>query len=450
MSSAVHRTSSLKVRIALALALVATLVGALAAGGSYLTTARQVDRNVDELLLARAKAALVRSGRQRGGDERCPIQAQLQPAAAVQIVTSDGTVVSCLEGGITLPLGEAEEQLFTLENASVLRTIRIDGDRYRMLSLSVRDGTIVQVARDLDEAEGVLDGLRARLAVVTLAGVALAAIAGWLIARRIVRPVTELRDAAENIAVTQDLTTPLPRSGDGEVGSLATSFSTMMAALAASRAQQQRLIADASHEMRTPLTSLRTNIELLEHFERLDARDRTETLAAVQVDVGELTNLLTELVELATDRAGTDEPAEPLELQPLVEELTDRAERRSGRVIDVVVEAPPAPMSARPRMIERAISNLVDNALKYAPDGPIEVALRASGVEVRDRGPGIPDADLPHVFERFYRATAARSAPGSGLGLAIVEQIVRRHGGTCWARNRPGGGACIGFDLPVS
>jgi two-component system sensor histidine kinase MprB len=202
--------------------------------------------------------------------------------------------------------------------------------------------------------------------------------------------------------------------------------------------------------MRTPLTSLRTNLELLEHLEQLPASERAELLEAVQVDVGELTHLLTELVELATD-VSDDEVPEALDLAELARQVVQRASRRSSRDITVVETGAEVLVSGRPLMLERAISNLVDNAVKYSPAGtPIEVTVGPGRVEVRDHGPGIAPEDQPYVFERFYRSTAARTEPGSGLGLAIVEQIVARHGGRAWASSSPEGGAVVGFQLPVT
>ena len=283
------------------------------------------------------------------------------------------------------------------------------------------------------------------------AGIALASVLGWLVARRIVRPVVHLRDTAESIATTQDLTTPIRADGPGEVGSLARSFTTMVGALATSREQQQRLVTDASHEMRTPLTSLRTNLELLEQLDRLPAAERAEVLEAVQVDVGELTHLLTELVELATD-GSNDEAPEALRSRragavrgPSGRCAARAATSRSSRRRPTCRRSPAGPL-----MLERAVSNLVDNAVKYSPsDGPIEVTVGPGRVEVRDHGPGIAPEDQQLVFERFYRSTSARTEPGSGLGLAIVEQIVRRHGGQAWATNHPDGGAVVGFQLAV-
>jgi two-component system sensor histidine kinase MprB len=236
----------------------------------------------------------------------------------------------------------------------------------------------------------------------------------------------------------------------------------MVESLAESQDQQQRLISDASHEMRTPLTSLRTNLELLARAElaapgSLSAEDRRAVIDDLQFETGELTALLTELVELATDRAGGEESV-PVDLTVLTSGVAERARRRTGRAISVVGPdgtgtgtgtGTGVVVTVRQHMIERAVSNLIDNAVKYSPDGaPVDVIVDGTRVEVRDHGNGIADADLPRIFDRFYRATEARTAPGSGLGLAIVSQIVEGHGGRVFAGNH-GGGAAVGFELPA-
>jgi two-component system sensor histidine kinase MprB len=258
-----------------------------------------------------------------------------------------------------------------------------------------------------------------------------------------------LRNTARTIAASQDLSTPVTVEGSGELRDLAVSFNAMVDALAASREQQRRLVADASHEMRTPLTSLTTNLELLERFEELPGRDRPEVLGAVRTDVDELTHLMTELVELATDRS-SDEPVVDVDLADLAASVAARSRRRSGRIIELSVEGE-GTVPARAQMIERAIGNLVDNAVKFTPPATvIEIHAGATTVEVRDRGEGIAPAEQDRVFERFYRTEATRTTPGSGLGLAIVHQIVERHGGRVWARTGPDGGAWVGFALPAS
>ena len=309
------------------------------------------------------------------------------------------------------------------------------------------DGAVLRLGRGLDELNDVLDSLRIRLALYALGGVVLAAILGWLLAVRLVRPITRLRDAAEDIAQTGQLDTELPEGGPGEVGSLATSFATMVDALADSRARQQRLIADASHELRTPLTSLQTNAELLTRAERLTDDQRRQVSDGIRFEVHELTDLVSELVTLARDPDADQEPVEPVALAELTGAVIDAARLRTDREIQLH-EAAPAVVRGRRRALTRAVSNLLDNAIKYGA-GPIEVTVATGTVEVRDHGTGIPDADLPRVFDRFYRADAARTETGSGLGLAIVAQVAERHGGTVFAHNAPDGGAVVGFTLPT-
>ena len=234
----------------------------------------------------------------------------------------------------------------------------------------------------------------------------------------------------------------------GEVGDLATSFASMVEALRHSRDQQRRLVADASHEMRTPLTSLRANMHLLGDIERVPAPERREIVGDVIADVDELANLLGELVDLASDMSGTED-VESVDLGDLARTVAARAQRRHGRYVSVE-DVTAREVRARPRQIERAIANLVDNALKYsAHDAPIDIVVADTSVTVLDRGRGLPTGEEERIFERFYRANETRSEPGTGLGLAIVDEIVRTHRGTVVARARHDGGSEVGFTLPL-
>ncbi len=437
---------SLRWRIALSLATVAGVVGLTAALGSYVATSHQIRSSVDKSLRERIAQLNGRGdndqNRPRPSDHNDCVT---QPTGIGQFIRADGTKNSCATDGTELPFQPSDAS-----SGPVLRTVGNGHDAYRLITAPWHEGGYVQLTRPLAEGHDILERLAVQLALLTLTGVSLAAGLGWLLATRAVRPIIRLRDTAESIASTQDLSTPIPVDGTGEVGSLAKSFNTMLNALAGSREQQKRLISDASHEMRTPLTSLRTNVELLEHFARLDESDRHEVLTAVQVDAAELTHLLSELVELATDQTTNTELAEPIRLADVAADVATRAARRSGRTITVHDIQHNVFVSARPAMVERAISNLVENAVKYSPRGtPIEVNVDGGDLEVRDQGQGIAEADQPFVFDRFYRATLTRTEPGSGLGLAIVKQIVDRHAGQVWARNHPDGGALVGFSLPL-
>jgi two-component system sensor histidine kinase MprB len=313
----------------------------------------------------------------------------------------------------------------------------------------VKGGGAVQVARRVSEEHDVLDVLRTRLVLIALGGIALAALVAWLVMRRATRPIERLTKTSEHIAATQDLTTPIPVKGHDEVGRLAASFNTMLIALDTSREQQQRLVVDASHELRTPLTAVRTNIDFLGRATTLDAEQRAQLIAETRLELDELTNLVSEMVELATD-VRSEEPIEAISLGDVATDVAARFRRRTGKEI-VVDVAGRAEVEGRHAMLDRAVSNLVDNALKFSPNGePVQMTVRGGVVEVADRGPGIAGEDRERVFDRFYRATTARTLPGSGLGLSIVAQIAVLHGGSVALEARAGGGTIARLTLPVT
>ncbi len=450
---------TLRWRIGLLLAAVALGVGAFAATASYLSTASQLRSGIDDAL--ESSAAAVNRPNEPGGrggpggpegdrgpdGDRCPPAGSFAPASAAQLVSTAGTVISCLDGGPTLPTSAHERSLPA--GTVALRTVQVDGSRYRLLSTPWHEGGTLQVARDLAESDALLGRLRWRLAALVAVATVAAAGLGWIIATRLARPIVRLRDTTHHIATTLDLSTPVDIDAPGEVGSLAASFSTMVAAVGRSQDQQRRLVSDASHEMRTPLTSLRSNVELLRQIERLPPAERGEVLADVLEDVDELSVLLGELVDLASDLAAA-EPVEPVRLGDLARTVAARTERRTERVV-TVDDTAPAEVVGRPPQLERAINNLVDNAVKYSDRGtPIDVVVDGATVTVRDRGRGIPPGDVERIFDRFHRAVDVRTEPGSGLGLSIVDEIVRGHGGRVFARNRAGGGAEVGFTLDAA
>jgi two-component system sensor histidine kinase MprB len=360
-------------------------------------------------------------------------------------VSNDATVTSCIEGGPKLPVSVHDKSLGP--GALALRTVSINGQRYRLLSTPWHDGGTLQIARSLAESNSLLGRLRLRLAALVALATAVAAALGWVLATRLSRPIMQLRDTTHQIASTLDLSTPIDTRGPGEVGSLASSFSAMVAALAGSQEQQRRLVSDASHEMRTPITSLRSNVELIRQIGRLPEAERQEVVDDVLEDIDELSSLLGELVDLSSD-FGAAEPEEQVRLGDLARAVAARMQRRAERIVTVVDDAA-VDVVGRPRLLERAISNLVDNAVKYSEPGtPIEIVVARSTVTVRDRGRGVSADDLDHIFDRFYRAVDVRTEPGSGLGLSIVAEIVRSHQGRVFAQNRDGGGAGIGFTLP--
>ncbi len=268
-------------------------------------------------------------------------------------------------------------------------------------------------------------------------GIALAAGLAALVATAALRPVRRLTAAAENVAATGSLTERVQVSGHDELGRLATQFNAMLAALESSVGAQRRLVADASHELRTPLTSVRTNIDLLREG-KLPEDEARHALEESSVELDALTRLVSDLVELAR---GEERKLrlEEVQLDDLVAATVERAQSRAPQVTFVTALSP-TQVTADPVLLERAVSNLLDNAVKYSPDGaPIEVSVRGGEVIVADHGPGIAEEDLPRVFDRFYRAATARSKPGAGLGLAIVREAAEAHGGRATAENSPSG-----------
>ena len=320
-----------------------------------------------------------------------------------------------------------------------------DGD-FRALTVGTAAGAI-QVMRSLEENEAVLADLRRQTIILVAVVTAAAALVGWLLARTFTGPLVRLTRAATEVRHSGRLDVDIPVSGNDEVGRLGTAFDGMLDALAASRAAQQRLVQDAGHELRTPLTSVRTNLAVLRRHPDLDPETRRKVLDDLHNEVEELVVLLEEVVALAQG-AVDDTPPTRVELGPLARTVAERAERRHGRV--VVVTADQSAVEAPLPAVERAVSNLVDNAAKFDQSGgPIEVVVEAGVVTVLDRGPGIAPGDETRVFDRFYRAEAARSRPGSGLGLSIVRDVAVRNGGSVISEPRPGGGAVVGFRLPV-
>jgi len=271
-----------------------------------------------------------------------------------------------------------------------------------------------------------------------------------LATRHAVRPVAELTETAEHVARTRDLSRRIDAEGDDELARLAGSFNTMLEALDASQRAQRQLVADASHELRTPLTSLRTNLEVLGSNGKLEAADRERLRRDLVAQLEELGELVGDLVELARDGEAPSEPLEPLRLDELVAAAVERAQRHAPEVV-FAAKLEPCVVAGERARLDRAVANLLDNAAKWSPPGSaVEVRLVDGELTVRDHGPGIDPEDLPHVFDRFYRATAARGRAGSGLGLAIVRHVAERHGGTVRAEAAPGGGALLRLALPVS
>jgi len=361
-------------------------------------------------------------------------------------------------GAVTVPFGESSPSIAPLSADRALaasgrgrswsdRTVK--STRLRVLTLG--DGSLgaVLIARPLTEVDRELGHILLILLIVGLSGIALAALLGALVARTALSPIARFTARAETLAGGLDLSQRLSVSGRDELARLARSFNATLNALSRSVEAQRRLIADAGHELRTPLASLRANIQTLDSAALLAPSDLEALRRDIVEELDELTSLVGDVVELARD-APPESAAEPVRLDEIVAEAVARTHRRCG--LRFALDLPPTLILAEPDRVVRAVSNLLDNARLWSPpDGLVEVSLRDGLLTVRDHGPGFESSDLPHVFERFYRAASSRKLPGSGLGLAIVRRSAEAAGGFARAENAPGGGALltVSFGSPL-
>jgi len=369
---------------------------------------------------------------------------QTEVDAITQVVLPNGQVLGRREYP-QLPIENADKALsFDGERVHKSSTI-IDGHTFRTMTVLANDGSLIQVAKDTQILIDARNGMRTWFPLFAALAVMVSAVIGWLFAGRVSKPIENLALTADDIAQTQDLDRRITVSGKDEVARLSTSFNTMLTALSKSMNRQRQLVQDASHELRTPLTSLRANSELLERASVSDA-DRTAILADMRAEIDELTALSTELSALAIDQKAAESSIDT-DLAVIADEIATRAARRGGTAVSVHV-TDDVMVQARPHQLERAISNLVDNAIKFSGGtSEVEIHVGAKRVEVRDHGPGISDEDKPHVFDRFYRATATRSMPGSGLGLSIVSQFAEDHNASAYVLDNVGGGAIVGIQF---
>lgn len=435
---------SLRARVALLAAAAVGVAVALATGAAYLTLRHELRHQIDASLVARAEAAADTSLGDPGLLVRIPSAALGAADVRVAIVRADGTPFVALEEG-AVPAGEPEVAVARGQTERSLRTTTLDGVPYRVVAVPVSPGFALVLARSLSEPRRILRQVTIVLLGVGLLGVAVAATAGMAVARAGLAPVNRLTGAAERVARTGELE-PIEVTGRDEIARLASAFNAMLAALGESRERQRQLVADAGHELRTPLTSLRTNLDLLAQAgDRLPPQERAHVLADVRAQSAELTDLVTDLVTLARDQP--EPAAEDVDLVAVVERAVDRVRRR-GTGVRFDVSTSPWHLRGNPRLLERAVTNLLDNAVKWSPPGgTVRVTLHDGVLRVADEGPGIAEEDLPRIFDRFYRADDARAMPGSGLGLAIVRQVAEQHGGSAEASRGYGGGALLTLRL---
>ena len=444
---------------AVALAVVAAVAGA------YLAVRGELRGQADEALTEQAHlvSALVEHGppderrfRQRLDQAPPEVGPVVAPGGLLaQGITPEGELAPFPRADQPQPIESEDKAVASTGSGLEFSDRTIDGEHYRVATVGVGDEGAVMLARSLAGVDRALDNLRLVLAGLVAAGVALAGVLALLVARRVIAPITQLTQAAEHISETQDLSRRIAVDGDDEVARLAGRFDAMLdaleehqQALGRSVESQRKLVADASHELRTPVAAIRTDIETLIAHPELSEAERTQILAAADERIEELTEIILDVIELARADEDEREADDDIRLDLIAAQSIERLERMSpGRKLEVEIE--PSVVRGRPDRLYRAINNLLDNADKYSPrDEPIEVRVSGGRIEVGDRGPGIPAADLPHLFDRFWRGSTSRHRAGSGLGLAIVRQVAEAAGGEVAVENRVGGGASFSLRMP--
>jgi two-component system, OmpR family, sensor histidine kinase MprB len=449
---------TLRARIAAAAGLAVALAVITAAVAVYLGVRGQLRGEVDESLRDRAEAVggfggPGRLGPPHGGPRRPPVLLEPRPepfggpVGYAQLVLPGGQVISRAGTEGRLPAEERAREIAANGSGSYLTDATVDGVHLRVLTQGLPGGGALQVARPLDEIDRQLDDILLVLLFVGAGGVALGAGLGALVARTALAPIARFTRRTEQLAADPDPSRRMEVAGGDELARLARSFNATLDALERSVEAQRQLVADASHELRTPIASLRANIQTLGEAERLPAHEREALRADIVAELDELTGLVADVVELARG-AVPGELADDVRLDQIVDAVVERARTRAGARIDFRVRSEPTLVRGDSARINRAVANLVDNAVKWSPDGgPVELELAGGTLSVRDHGPGFDDGDLPHVFERFYRADGARGLPGSGLGLAIVRQAAEAHRGSVEASNATGAGALVRVDF---
>ena len=442
------RSRSLAGRIIILTTLAVGLGVTALAFAAYVTVQHQSLSALDSSLRTRALHVINSSGLDVLEDDRVPSWAL--DVANVKIIFIDLHNIPQTHSADrvdTFAVGTPELDVAAGKARSSARTVTVDGVTYRMVSVKAGKNEALVLAQSLDPTETMLDHLRLVLLAFGLLGVGVAGAAGYLVARDGLTPLRRLTASVDAIGRTGQLHA-ITIEGHDEVARLAAAFNTMIAALAASQDRQRELVADASHELRTPLTSMRTNLDLLaQSDDQLPPQVRREILNDVRAQISEMTALIGDLVELARERP-TTYTHEPLDFAEVVDAALVRARRRATtQTFDVVLES--WPIIGEAASLERAVTNLLDNAIKWSPEhGTIQVRLRSGTLVVLDEGPGIAPEDMPRVFDRFYRAPASRAMPGSGLGLAIVAEVAQRHGGSVRVGRGADGGAALSFSVP--
>ena len=365
-------------------------------------------------------------------------------AGYFQLVTPAGDVLRPATERAGLPASKDAQAIAASGSGQRFDDVHVGGQHLRVLTLGLGGLGAVQVARPLDEVDSVLHRVLLILLLMGAGGIAVGAAMGGGVARAALAPVRRFTSGTERIAGSGDMSRRMEVEGDDELSRLARSFNATLDELEQSADAQRQLVADAGHELRTPISSLRANIQLLEEAHRLPPEELPALRRDIVTELDELTALVADIVELARGTKPAEGEVDDVRLDLVTAQLVERARRRARPGVSFDVDLEPTLVRGRQERIARAVSNLLDNARKWSPPGGlVEVRLRDAELSVRDHGPGFEEKDLPHVFDRFFRSDHARAMPGSGLGLAIVRQAADAGGGWAKAENAAGGGAIV-------
>ena len=437
-------------RVVVASSVAVSLAIALACGAAFLISRHAIFQSVDDSLIHTASAPTY--------DEN---ESQHARGSGFTLVLADGSVY----GGRKIHVEDAVVDVARNQLSAHFLTVEVGESTFREYVVAVPAGTVIPCTSgecvlskngaqvftsDITGQRHQLSSLARTLMLLTLLGVLLAALLGYLAARAALAPLERVTDDIEEIADTTDLAQRLDEGGQDELGRLRRTFNKLMTTVETSQRLQRQLVLDASHELRTPLTSLRTNAQVLQQLDRLSPEDRQQLVADMIIQVDELAALVTDLGELSRGEIG-EGTMEALHLDDLVQEAVNLA-RTHARTKDITIELTAASTTVvvRRDRLARAVNNLLGNAIKFAPiGGRVQVDVRHGTVRVEDNGPGIPEGEQAFIFDRFWRSPSARSMPGSGLGLAIVDQVASEARGTIRVgSSNTLGGAAFTLEIP--
>jgi two-component system, OmpR family, sensor histidine kinase MprB len=391
------------------------------------------------------------------GDEGLPLEHRGPgfggPAGIVTLIHHDGSTFVPSSQSYRIPVSGQMKSMAASGRGQSYTETHVNGTHLRVMVRGIGSLGAIAVALPMTEVDHALSSQLLLLIAIAAGGIALAALLGVLVARTALAPIARFTGQTEAIAAHPDRLEHdrLEVTGSDELARLGRTFNATLDALERSVQSQRNLVADASHELRTPIASVRANLQLLRDEAQLSAEDRAALRRDMIDELDELTALVADVVELARGSKPSAAPSE-VRVDAIVHDAVERTRRRSSEVT-VMTTLEPTLVRGEGDRIARAVGNLLDNAAKWShPGGVIEVTLSDGVLTIRDHGPGFAEGDLPFVFDRFHRAKAARSKPGSGLGLAIVRQAAESHGGFAAAANAPGGGAMmrISFGPPLA